>query len=66
MVITWILVTLKGRSKTKIVHVNIQIRMNSEDISLRMLKIHREFYMRAHVLLNLLNELGKVIKCDAC
>ena len=22
--------------------------------------------MNAHVLLNLLNELGKVIKCDAC
>ena len=27
---------------------------------------YRESYMSAHVLLNLLNELGKEIKCEAC
>ena len=28
--------------------------------------IYRGSYMSAHVLLNLLNELGKEIKCEAC
>ena len=28
--------------------------------------LHRGSYMSAHVLLNLLNELGKEIKCEAC
>ena len=28
--------------------------------------INRGSYMSAHVLLNLLNELGKGIKCEAC
>ena len=28
--------------------------------------IHRGSYIGAHVLLNLLNELGKEIKCEAC
>ena len=27
---------------------------------------NRGFYMSAHILLNLLNEVGKVIKCEAC
>ena len=27
--------------------------------------VHRGSYMSAHVLLNLLNELGKAIKCEA-
>ena len=27
---------------------------------------HRGFYMSAHVLLNLLNELGKEMNCEAC
>ena len=30
------------------------------------IKIYRGSYMSAHVLLNLLNELGKEIKCEAC
>ena len=30
------------------------------------LPLHRESYMSAHVLLNLLNELGKRDKCEAC
>ena len=30
------------------------------------LSIHRRSYMSAHVLLILLNELGKMIKCEAC
>ena len=30
------------------------------------ISINRGSYMSAHVLLNLLNELGKEIKCDAC
>ena len=29
-------------------------------------KVYRGSYMSAHVLLNLLNELGKEIKCEAC
>ena len=29
-------------------------------------QINRGSYMSAHVLLNLLNELGKEIKCEAC
>ena len=29
-------------------------------------KIYRGSYMSAHVLLNLLNELGKRVKCEAC
>ena len=28
--------------------------------------IDRESYTNAHVILNLLNKLGKVIKCEAC
>ena len=28
--------------------------------------IYRGSYIRAHVLLNLLNELGEEIKCEAC
>ena len=28
--------------------------------------IHKGSYMSTHVLLNLLNKLGKVIKCEAC
>ena len=28
--------------------------------------LYRGSYMSAHVLLNLLNELGKKIKCEAC
>ena len=28
--------------------------------------VHRGSYMSAHVLLNLLNEMGKKIKCEAC
>ena len=28
--------------------------------------LYRGSYMSAHVLLNLLNDLGKVIKCEAC
>ena len=32
----------------------------------RNLAIHRGSYMSAHVLLNLLNDLGKKIKCEAC
>ena len=28
--------------------------------------LHRGSYMSAHVLLDLLNQLGKVIKCKAC
>ena len=31
-----------------------------------MLHVHRGSDMRVHVLLNLLSELGKEIKCDAC
>ena len=30
------------------------------------LRVYRGSYMGAHVLLNLLNELGKEIKCEAC
>ena len=29
-------------------------------------KVYRGSYMNAHVLLNLLNEWGKEIKCEAC
>ena len=29
-------------------------------------KLYRGSYMSAHVLLNLINELGKEIKCEAC
>ena len=31
-----------------------------------LVRIYRGSYIRAHVLMNLSNELGKAIKCEAC
>ena len=44
--------------------VNTAYEQQTSELS--SIKIHRGSYMSAHVLLNLLNELGKRIKCEAC
>ena len=38
----------------------------TRNVMLSGLGLYRGSYMSAHVLLNLINELGKVIKCEAC
>ena len=38
----------------------------SIDCHVLFIYLYRGSYMSAHVLLNLLNELGKEIKCEAC
>ena len=56
---TLYLIGLNARENLILLRVNPRIG----DVSL---VGYRGSYMSAHVLLNLLNELGKVIKCEAC
>ena len=44
-------------------HMIVQL---SSELQNKIYMLHRGSYMSAHVLLNLLNELGKRDKCEAC
>ena len=47
-------------------YVKITVAANMKTCLFHQTKIYRGSYMSDHVLLNLLNELGKEIKCGAC
>ena len=61
-IFSYLCISLFG-SKLSNFHSHIVTRFPWDSV-LRIL--YRGSYMSAHVLLNLLNELGKVIKCEAC
>ena len=57
---------VKNRNERMIVTAFLHVVTEIEEKKYNVLPYNRGFYMSAHVLLNLLNQLTKEIKCEAC